>query len=81
LFFLKDSIFLKTLFPLIRCLVKGIFKKIEFFVKISNEKTHDSFMSNLKGETIISAQFWGLLSFFNSSREGSVIYLIFLGVT
>ena len=31
-------------------------------------------MSNLKGETIIFAQVWGLLLFRNTLREGSVIY-------
>ncbi len=31
-------------------------------------------MSNLKGETVISTQVWGLLSFCNISGEGSVIY-------
>jgi hypothetical protein len=30
-------------------------KKKEYFIKINNRKTYDSFMSNLKGETIISA--------------------------
>ena len=29
---------------------------MEYFVKVSNEKTYDNFMSNLKGETVISAQ-------------------------
>ena len=29
---------------------------------------------SLKGETVISIQVWGLLSFRNTSREGSVIY-------
>ena len=33
-------------------------------------------MSNVKGETIISVQAWGLLSFCITKREGSVIYLI-----
>ena len=49
-------------------------KKTEYFIKISNKKTHDSFMSNLKGGTVISAQVWGLLSFCNISREDSIIY-------
>ena len=47
---------------------------MKYCVKDSNENTNDSFMSNLKGETVISAQVWGLLSFYNTSREGSVIY-------
>jgi hypothetical protein len=34
-------------------------------------------MSNLKGETVISVQVWGLLSFCNTSREGIVIYPFF----
>jgi hypothetical protein len=31
-------------------------------------------MSNLKCEIVISVQIWGLLSFRNTSREGSIIY-------
>ena len=27
----------------------------EYFVKINNEKTYDSFISDLKGETVISS--------------------------
>jgi hypothetical protein len=34
-------------------------------------------MSNLKGETFILVQVWGLLSFYNISREGIVIYPFF----
>ena len=34
-------------------------------------------MSNLKGETFISVQVWGLLSLCNTSREGIVIYPFF----
>jgi hypothetical protein len=34
-------------------------------------------MSNLKGETFISVQVWGLLSFCNTSRESIVIYPFF----
>ena len=49
---------------------------MKYSVRISNGKPHDSFMSNLKGVTIISAQVRGLLLFCNTSREGSVIYLI-----
>jgi hypothetical protein len=49
---------------------------MKYFIKISNRKTYDSFISNMKGETIILAQVWGLLSFFNTSRDGSVIYPI-----
>ena len=29
---------------------------MEYSVNVSNGKTHDNFMSNLKGETIISIQ-------------------------
>ena len=47
---------------------------MEYSVKISNKKTHDSFMSNLNGGTVISAEVWDLLSFINTSREASVIY-------
>ena len=43
-------------------------------MKINNVKTHDSFISNLKGVTIILTQVWGSLSFCNTSREGSIIY-------
>ena len=49
-------------------------KKTEYFIKINNGKTHDSFVSNLKSETIIAAQVWGLLSFRNTLSEDSVIY-------
>ena len=34
-------------------------------------------MLNLKGETVISGQVWGLLSFRNTSMEDSVIYPYF----
>jgi hypothetical protein len=51
--------------------------KTEYFVKVSNRKTYDSLMLNLKGKTVISAEVWSLLSFCNTSREGSVIYPIF----
>ena len=47
---------------------------MKYSVRISNGKPHDSFMSNLKGVTIISAQVRGLLLFCNTSREGSVSY-------
>ena len=35
--------------------LKKIKKKMEYFIKINNKKTHDSFMSNWKGETL---SFW-----------------------
>ena len=54
----------------------GSFEKRKFSVKISNGKFYDSFVSNLKGVTAILAQVWGLLLFRNTSREGSVIFLI-----
>ena len=53
---------------------------MEFFVKICNGKTHHSFMSNMKGGIVISTQIVGLLSFINTSSEGSVIILYFLGI-
>ena len=48
---------------------------MEYSIKNNNGKTHDSFMSNPKSENVILAQFWGLLSFCNASREVSIIYL------
>ena len=56
------------------------FKKTEYSVKIGNGKTHHSFMSNMKGGIVISTQIVGLLSFINTSSEGSVITLYFLGI-
>ena len=73
-FFFKDS-----LSPLIRGLVKEILKKkkTEYSVKDSNGKTYDRIMSNLKDEMVISAQIWCLMSFCNTSNEGTVIYPFF----
>lgn len=50
---------------------------MKYSVKVNNEKTHDSIMSNWKSEIVILVQIWDLLSFCNISREGSLIYLIF----
>ena len=47
---------------------------MKYFVKFSNRKTHDSFISNLKDVIVIMAQVWGLLSFYNTSSKGSVFY-------
>jgi hypothetical protein len=62
--FFEDFFLIKrfTLSPLVSGLVKKsfffffFFKRKEYCVKDSNEKTRDSFISNLKGETIILAQ-------------------------
>ncbi len=47
---------------------------MEYCVNDSNRKTNDSFISSLKGETVILTQVYGVLSFCNISRESSVIY-------
>ena len=46
-------------------------KKKEYTVK---KKPMKDLRQSLKGETVISIQVWGLLSFRNTLREGSVIY-------
>ena len=43
---------------------------MEYCIKDINRKTHDSFISKLKGETVISTQVWDLLLFRNTSRKG-----------
>jgi hypothetical protein len=43
---------------------------------VNNEKIPNSFMSNVKGRTIISTPVWGLLLFRNTSENNSVIYPI-----
>jgi hypothetical protein len=57
--------------------LKESFLKLEYSVKVSNEMTNDSYISNFKGETIFSIHFWGLLPFCQISREGSINYLFF----
>ena len=46
--------------------------KINIPLRSLMEKTHDIFILNLKGVTIVSAQVWDLLLFCNTSRDGSV---------
>ena len=67
---LKDSLFFGKKFG-----KRNIFFFLnEFFIKISNRETHDSFITNLKGVTIIWTQVQCLLSFDNTLREGNVIF-------
>ena len=53
---------------------------MEYCVKDSNRKAHDNFMSNLKGETVISTLVYGLLLFLKTSRKRSVIYPLFYDI-
>ena len=50
---------------------------MEHSFKFSNKMTNDSYFSNFKGVAVFSVYFWGLLSFYQITREGNVIYPIF----